>query len=353
MMYTHCAPCPANSFTPAGSLGSDGGGDAINVCKCSADYYGIISRPVVDSCTRCANYGSNLLLNDCPRGSYKTNVRCAADSRVDTTCAPCVSNCFAGTPGLSPGQYISGECDGKGTSPQVQCSDCVTQWCPSNDQYMDPMVVCSGKDTYDTRPTQACKPCRKQCLIGSYVMGRCLGNASTPDRDTTYCVPCGSCKAGSEYMQAPCSGRSFGAEDKLCRNCSFVAGSCAAGSFLLNECVSGRDTFDGTRCTACNRNCKAANFTLGEAGQYILRSCNSSSSAIKDNVCGNCDGACPVGQYILSFCTGLTTQNRQCMACKTTCPLRYFLLSSTLAAAQAKLVFCAFAPASLCHNLCL
>lgn len=321
MTYTHCAPCPANSFSPAGSLTTAG----INVCKCNADYFGILARPVVDSCTRCINYGGDLLLNDCPRGQYKTNVRCAVDSRVDSTCAVCRSSCSAGVPGLSAGQFISRECDGKGTLPQVQCADCVAQFCASNDQYMDPMVVCSGLDTYDTRPTQACKPCRTQCPITSYVAGRCLGNESTPDRDTAYCVPCSACRMG-EYMKAPCSGRSFGVEDKRCATCNVSTtgnNTCPLGNFVLNECLSGRDVFDGTQCSACNRNCKAANFSVGEAGQYILRSCNA-SSGVKNNVCGNCDGACSRGQYILSFCTGLTTQNRQCSDCKTTCPLRYF-----------------------------
>lgn len=39
-MYTHCAPCPANSFSPAGSATVPG----IHVCKCSVDYYGKIVR---------------------------------------------------------------------------------------------------------------------------------------------------------------------------------------------------------------------------------------------------------------------------------------------------------------------
>lgn len=40
-MYTHCAPCPANSFSPAGSTLP-----GINVCKCRQDFYGLIARYV-------------------------------------------------------------------------------------------------------------------------------------------------------------------------------------------------------------------------------------------------------------------------------------------------------------------
>lgn len=230
--------------------------------------------------------------------------------------------CLAGTSGLTPGQYISRECDGTGTSPEVQCSDCTMQ-CPGNDQFTDPGIVCSGYDAYDTRPSQACKPCRKECPISSFVAGRCLGGNRTSDRDTTYCVSCSACRAG-EFLRTPCSGYSFGTEDKRCLPCSVSSfpsfnNSCALGSYVLNECASGRDLVDRTRCTSCNRNCKAANFSVGESGQYIKTSCNS-SSVVKDNVCGNCDGACARGQFISSFCTGLTTQNRQCMDCRTTCP---------------------------------
>ena len=84
LLYTHCAPCPANSQTPAGSTMT-----GINVCKCNQDYYGKLLKPVLDACTRCRNYGTNLLLNSCPRGSYKTNARCPVDSDRDTTCAVC------------------------------------------------------------------------------------------------------------------------------------------------------------------------------------------------------------------------------------------------------------------------
>ena len=190
MMYTHCAPCPANSFTPSGAVGVAG----INACKCKADFFGVLRRPVVDICTRCRNGATNLLLNDCPRGMYKTNVPCASDSPMDTTCAPCRSYCMAGTSGGIPGQYISSMCDGKGTSPEVQCANCTKQ-CPDDDQYMDPFVVCSGLDTFDTRAGQACKPCRKECPLSTYIAGRCL-RQNLPDRDSTYCVSCRACNAG-------------------------------------------------------------------------------------------------------------------------------------------------------------
>ena len=164
-MYTHCAPCPANSFSAAGS--SLSGSSNINVCKCNQDYYGLIARPVLDTCMRCVNYGSNLLLNQCPSGTYKTNIRCAADSKSDSTCAACRAQCRVGMNGSDPGQYIARQCDGTGTSPDVACVDCTRQ-CPSDDQYMDPSVVCTGMDAYDTRPSQACKPCRTSCGMGRY-----------------------------------------------------------------------------------------------------------------------------------------------------------------------------------------
>lgn len=120
-MYTHCAPCPANSISNAGSSPTSPG---INACKCKQDYYGLIARPVVDVCRRCANYGADLTLNACPYGMYKTNVRCATDSKTDTTCAPCRTQCRAGLNGSDPGQYISRQCDGTGTLPDVLCTDC-------------------------------------------------------------------------------------------------------------------------------------------------------------------------------------------------------------------------------------
>lgn len=87
-----------------------------------------MSRPGVDTCTRCTNYGSNLLANDCPANFYKTNVPCLStrltDLRLDTTCGACKANCRAGVNGSDPGQFISRTCDGKGESPEVQCSDC-------------------------------------------------------------------------------------------------------------------------------------------------------------------------------------------------------------------------------------
>jgi hypothetical protein len=48
-MWTQCAPCPQNSFSPAGSSGSGG----ISACKCVDNYYGVLSRPVVDTCMGC------------------------------------------------------------------------------------------------------------------------------------------------------------------------------------------------------------------------------------------------------------------------------------------------------------
>ena len=86
------------------------------------------NRPVADTCTRCANFGANLTANACPANMYKTNVRCAADSRSDSTCGPCKQSCRAGTNGSDPGQYIARACDGTGTSPEVQCAEC-TRMC--------------------------------------------------------------------------------------------------------------------------------------------------------------------------------------------------------------------------------
>jgi hypothetical protein len=38
-LYTHCAPCPPNAFSSAGSTTQ-----GINTCKCKQDYYGLIAR---------------------------------------------------------------------------------------------------------------------------------------------------------------------------------------------------------------------------------------------------------------------------------------------------------------------
>jgi hypothetical protein len=190
---------------------------------------------------------------------------------------------------------------------------------------MDPGIVCSGLDLYDTRPSNACKPCRSECGLGGYISNRCMRN-STPSWDASYCVSCPACMKG-EYMPTPCSGASY-KDDKICRNCTFGSSSeqCQLGSYIVDECLSGRNLVDMTRCTACPSNCEAANYSLGKDGQYIARFCNGSVATS----CGNCDGRCSAfdasrpddrpGQYISSFCTGTTTKNRECLDCRKSCP---------------------------------
>lgn len=49
-LWTQCAACPLNSFSAAGSTTSTLG---INACKCSDNYYGILSLSVIDQCVAC------------------------------------------------------------------------------------------------------------------------------------------------------------------------------------------------------------------------------------------------------------------------------------------------------------
>lgn len=230
---------------------------------------------------------------------------------------------------------------------------------------MDPQIVCTGDSSaVDTRPATACKACASTCPIHTYIAGRCLRNLNaslSPTSDTTYCVACSPCARG-EYMQVPCSGTSYGVDDKVsahivafcccdfhsfftdscmqvCKPCAFVSSvipkwalnqtTCAPGSYLLNECTSGYMPIDTSTCSSCPSNCEAANYSLGKNGQYISQLCSPQTNGLLENSCGNCDGPCAAyqspqnpGQYISSFCTGKTTTNRQCVSCRTSCANR-------------------------------
>lgn len=200
-----------------------------------------------------------------------------------------------------------------------------------DDEYMDAAIVCTGLDTYDTRPSQACRPCRTECSPGSYVADRCVRN-NTPSRDTARCVSCRACGRG-QYVATPCSGLSF-RDDRVCVGCAYgsngtSAGSqCGLGTYLVNECMMGTDQQDLSNCSSCNSTCAAANFSEGYSGQFIWKSCNPGEGRL-ENACANCDGRCSAfdpsrpnerpGQYIAGFCTGLTSANRQCVNCRTSC----------------------------------
>lgn len=133
-------------------------------------------------------------------------------------------------------------------------------------------------------------------------------------------------------MATPCNGTAF-AENKNCSRCQYGANGtrarqqCPPGSYAVDECTSGLNEVDRSRCSTCINTCKAANYSKGENGQYIAKLCGSADGT--SNTCGNCDGPCAPyespqkpGQYISSFCTGFTTSNRQCMDCRTSCPSR-------------------------------
>ena len=56
---------------------------------------------------------------------------------------------------------------------------------------------------------------------------------------------------------------------------------------------AGRSPHDASNCTNCNSNCKAANFSEGYNGQYIVKLCSAENSTLsRDNECGNCGGVC-------------------------------------------------------------
>jgi hypothetical protein len=103
-LWTHCAACPSNSFSPAGSTASTPG---INACKCSDNYYGILSRPVIDQCVACrikfeangVTVSPGSVSTTCHFGYYKTNTECKSTNpnrSVDTTCALCYASCRPG-----------------------------------------------------------------------------------------------------------------------------------------------------------------------------------------------------------------------------------------------------------------
>jgi hypothetical protein len=280
-MWTHCAPCPVNSFSPAGSL--SGGIDA---CKCSNNYYGALLRPVVDVCMGCrikfepdgVTISPGSVATSCSTGQYKTNVPCLStneDRTVDSTCAACYPSCAPGDAStLFPGKYISRKCDGRGFEPVVGCTRC-TDFCDADDTYIRPEVVCLGKADYDTRPSQACAPCTVRCDEGAYVTNRCL-KSKKPTNNTALCASCAPC-ANGQYISRRCTGLSF-ADTRLCAQCTYganVTGSppsvakraCPTGSFVLNECSDGVTTADETACSQCNQNCKPANYSKGDDGQ--------------------------------------------------------------------------------------
>ena len=104
-MWTQCAQCPINSFSPSGSSLSTPG---INSCKCSSNFYGLLRRPVVDACSRCRIQfdmpdlkvvSESSALTSCDPGQYKTNAPCnsvSPDRSIDTTCAQCFQSCRPG-----------------------------------------------------------------------------------------------------------------------------------------------------------------------------------------------------------------------------------------------------------------
>ncbi len=224
-LWTHCASCPANSFSPAGSSLSTPG---INSCKCSSNYYGVIRRPVVDECSRCRlqfilpdlnTISPASTYTSCDPGQYKTNVPCSSaspDRSIDTTCAQCYQSCRPGDASTKfPGEYISSQCDGSGYEPRVGCTTCTDQ-CLQDDQYMRVEVVCSGEDSFDTRPQQACAPCTTKCPQNAYVSSRCL-RANRPTNNTALCVSCSSCSNG-EYVAQACNGSTF-YDARKCSGC--------------------------------------------------------------------------------------------------------------------------------------
>lgn len=314
-MFTHCARCPSNSISPGGIVEVG----ISRACKCADDYYGTITRPVVDSCSPCINSGTNasggsLFKNSCPVNMYKTNIRCTGGTPIDTTCGMCLSSCIKGSNfPMTPGQYITWTCDGTGTSRDIGCADC-TDTCPDNDYYMDPNVFCSGTTNFDTRPSSACKRCRPDgCGQGKYITGRCL-SLNKPTADTTNCADCSACQS-NQYLSRICNGSTY-FDMKDCTACSYTSTTCPAGTRVINECMSGLDQQDTTQCTSCNNNCQPADFSNGYAGQFIRFPCDSSSS---DNVCQNCLSSCGTGSYVSAPCTGLNQMDTQCSTCRQRC----------------------------------
>jgi len=370
-LWTQCAGCPSNSFSPAGTSSSSPESGGVGACKCLFNYYGVLVRPVVDQCKACrirfmadgVTVSPDSLQASCDPGSYKTNVVCttnAADRSIDSTCAPCISQCRPGNPIENyAGEYVSRLCDGTGYEPSVGCSTCTDQ-CPSDDQYMDSRVVCSGKTTFDTRPTQACKACTTQCPMNAYVSNRCL-RANKPVNNTATCTACSMCSNG-QYISHACNGSTF-EDTTACSPCRYgrsaesgtnvspessALQACPQGEFVLNECVTGMDATDSTQCTSCNSNCVPANYSKGEDGQYILQLCGSQSTG-GDNTCAKCSGRClshlakpPQGQYIVGFCTGMTQFDRQCADCRVSCPPgEYIAGQSCTGEAATDTTFCA------------
>lgn len=211
-VWTHCASCPANSFSAPGSSAEGGGG--VHACKCSDNYYGVLARPVVDMCKQCrilfepdgVTVSNSSISTPCDWGQYKTNMACLTgndDRTVDTTCAVCQKSCRPGDPNLRfAGEYISAPCDGTTFSPRIGCSVCTTT-CTYDDQYMSPDIVCNGTDLYDPRPERACFPCTTRCKRGMYVANKCL-RENKPAYDTATCKPCSPCANGQVRIQRLC-----------------------------------------------------------------------------------------------------------------------------------------------------
>jgi hypothetical protein len=115
----------------------------------------------------------------------------------------------------------------------------------------------------------------------------------------------------------------YGSRISIAANASAALQACPLGSFVINECTGGSDAVDESACTTCNSNCKAANYSRNEDGQYIQSLCDSTTNG--DNTCAKCSGRClsfaadPPGQYIRGFCNGMTQFDRQCASCRISC----------------------------------
>jgi hypothetical protein len=103
-------------------------------------------------------------------------------------------------------------------------------------------------------------------------------------------------------MATPCDGRNF-SDFKNCTQCKYGLNAtrarqqCPTGSFLVDECSTGRNPFDNAQCSSCSSICKGANYSIGENGQYIAEICKSGET---QHTCGNCDGPCAPYENMLN-----------------------------------------------------
>ena len=131
----------------------------------------------------------------------------------------------------------------------------------------------------------------------------CITGSTWSTTGKTPCNACGTCSAGSTYMQSACNATS----NIWCKSCT----PCGSGKYVSSACTATNDTgclsctvcgagkYSNSACTGnTNSNIGCNNCSTCASGKFMSSAC----TAISDTSCGNCTD-CAAGMYVSSVCT--------------------------------------------------